>query len=153
VVGCTGVDDPVRGGWCQNHGAVGGGKGGYVPTSSQARRGSHGVGPRRHELRWSRGRRGHAIWGHAEGRWRGSSVGGCSQESRRLRGRTGGTGGLARPHGDGAGPGVVDSRPALAPPPPAGGTSTRRAATPRPPLRGAAGVVAGGRAGAPIDEV
>jgi hypothetical protein len=132
VVGCTGVDDPVKGGWCQHHGAVGGGKGGYVPTSSQARRGSHGVGPRRHELRWSRGRRGHAVWGHGEGRWRGSSVGGCSQESRRLRGRTGGTGGLARPHGDGGGPGVVDRWPALALAlaPPAGGTSTRRAATP-----------------------
>jgi hypothetical protein len=74
VVGCTGVDNPVRGGWSQRHGAVGGGKGGCVPTSSQGRPGSH----QRHELRWSRGRRGHAVCGHDEGRWRGSSVGGCS---------------------------------------------------------------------------
>jgi hypothetical protein len=60
VVGCTGVDNPVEGGWSQRHGVVGAGKGGCVPTASRGRTGSH----RRHELRWSRGRRGYVVREH-----------------------------------------------------------------------------------------
>ena len=40
VIGCTGVDDPVRGWWGQRHGAVGGGEGvGVHPPAN----GEHGV--------------------------------------------------------------------------------------------------------------
>ena len=90
-------------------------------------------------------------------------MGRCSQESWRLHKRTGGTRGLTRPHGDGAGPGVVDRRPALATPRP---VEPPRVELPpsRPPLRGrrpASMVEAGrgavgvavGRTGPPVDEV
>jgi hypothetical protein len=127
VVGCTGVDDPVRRWWSQRHGVVCGGERGWVPASSEWGPGCRGRGPRRRELGWGRGRRGHVVRRHVVGRRRRCAVGGRSQESRRRR--TGGTGGLTRPHGDGVGPGVVERRPALAATP-AGGTSTGGAAIP-----------------------
>jgi hypothetical protein len=56
VVGCTGVDAPIRGGWSQRHGAIGGGKGGCVRASGKRGLGGHGGGPQRRELRRSLGR-------------------------------------------------------------------------------------------------
>jgi hypothetical protein len=64
-------------------------------------------------------------------------------ESRCQRWRTGGTGGLTWPHGDGSIPGVVEQRPALAAIP-AGGTSTSGDATLVPALAGATTAVGGG---------
>jgi hypothetical protein len=131
VVGCTGVDDLVRGGWSQRHDVVGGGKGGGILASSGR------------ELRRSLRSRGH------------------SRESAPEDGRHSG---LTWPHGDGSGLGVVEQRPALAAST-ASGTSMGGTATPRPPvqgrrpssavkaMRGATGVVAGGRAGPPVDKV
>jgi hypothetical protein len=92
VVGGTRVDHPVGGRRGHRHGAESGGEGGVVPASKQRGPSRHG-GPRG-QCRHAVGRRGR----HAVG-WR-------SQESRR-RG-TGGTWGLARPHGDGPGPGVIE---------------------------------------------
>ena len=48
MVGCTGVNDLVKGGWSQRHDAVGGSKGGGILASSEW------------ELRRSLGRRGHS---------------------------------------------------------------------------------------------
>jgi hypothetical protein len=80
VIGCTGVDDPVRGWWSQRHGAIGGSEGVGVPASS-------GRGPRccsrcphRMEQGWCRGCRWRAVRWHAICRWRG-------QESRSQRAR------------------------------------------------------------------
>jgi hypothetical protein len=113
VIGCTGVDDPVRGWWSQRHVAVSGSEGSRVPVSSERGPWCRGRCPCRRKLRRDRGRQGHAVRRHAVGR--------RSLESRRRR--AGGTGALTRPHGDGADPGVVERRPALAATP-AGGTST-----------------------------
>jgi hypothetical protein len=44
VVGRTGVNDPVRGGWCHRHGAEGDDEGGSVPPSSQRVPGCRGGG-------------------------------------------------------------------------------------------------------------
>jgi hypothetical protein len=63
VVGGTGVNDLVRGGWSQRYGAIGGGERGWVPASSERGPGSHGGGPRRRELRWGQGRRGTTYGG------------------------------------------------------------------------------------------
>jgi hypothetical protein len=89
VVRGTRVDHPVGGRRGHRHGAESGGEGGVVPASRQ-RGPRHRGGPRGQELGWSRMRCRHAVGWH-------------SQEGRR-RG-TGGTWGLARPHGDGPGPG------------------------------------------------
>jgi hypothetical protein len=126
VIGCTGVDDLVRRRWGQCHGAVCGGEGSRVPTCNERGPWCRGRRSRRRELRRGLGRWGHAVWRHVVGGRR-------SQESRRRR--TGGAGGLTQPHGDSAGPGVVERRPTLAPTP-AGGTSTRGPPPPRLPLRG-----------------
>jgi hypothetical protein len=153
VIGCTGVDDPVRGRWGQRHGAICVGEGGRVPASSERGPWCRGRRSRRWELRRSRGRWGHAVWRHAVGGWR-------SQEC--WRRRTGGAGGLTRPHGDGAGPGVVERRPTLAATP-TGRTSTRGVAAPTSALAGATAAGSGGmltrgrrsrgggRAGVPVD--
>jgi hypothetical protein len=61
MVGCTGVNDPVRRGWSQRHGVVGGGNGGYVPASSQ--RGDQGV------MVWVLGG---TSWGHRGARHMGA---------------------------------------------------------------------------------
>jgi hypothetical protein len=104
VVGGTGVDDLVRRGWSQHHGAIGGGERGWVLASSERGSGSHGGGP----LRWGRGRRGHAVRRHAVGRRRRCAVGGAVRRAGAgARGREA-LGGLTRPHGDGSGPGVVE---------------------------------------------
>jgi hypothetical protein len=99
VVGGTRVDHPVgrRG---HRHGAESDGEGGVVPASRQ-RGPSHRGGPRGQEL-WRRRMR----CRHAVGRRGRHAVGWHSQEGWR-RG-TGGTWGLARPHGDGPGPGVIE---------------------------------------------
>jgi hypothetical protein len=136
VVGGTRVDHPVGGRRGPRHGAESGGEGGVVPASRQrgpSRRG----GPRGQELARSRMR----CW-HAVGRRGRHAVGWRSQEGRR-RG-TGGTRGLARPHGDGPGPGVIEGRPRLAATP-AGWTTTRGAATPTAALAGTTTSVGGGR--------
>jgi hypothetical protein len=84
VVGGTRIDHPVGGRRGHRHGAESGGKGGVVPASRQQGPSHHG-GPR--------GQCRHAVgWRSQEGRRRG----------------TRGTWGLARPHGDGPGPGVIE---------------------------------------------
>jgi hypothetical protein len=50
VVGCTGVDDPVRRWWSKRHGAVGSGEGGRVPAASERGPRCRGGGPCRREL-------------------------------------------------------------------------------------------------------
>jgi hypothetical protein len=121
MVGGTGVDHPVGGGRGHRHGAESSSEGGVVPTSSRRGPSRRGGGPRGHD-------------GHTVRRWRGHAVVKCSQEGRR-RG-TGGTRCLARPHGDGPGPGVVEGRPHVAATP-VGGTTTRVSATPTAALAGA----------------
>jgi hypothetical protein len=101
VVGGTGVDDLVRGGWGHCHGAIGGSESGGVLASSQQGPRSHSGGPRLWELRWSRGRRWHALW-----RRRRHAVGRRCQEGRRQWTR--GTRGMSWPHGDDTGPGVEE---------------------------------------------
>jgi hypothetical protein len=145
VIGCTGVDGPVRRRWSQRHGVVGGGEGGRVPANSERGPWCRGRWSHRRERRWS------AVRWHVVGRWR-------SQESQRRCRRTGGAGGLTRPHGDGVGPGVVDRR-ATGAATPAGETATRGVAAPtsalagrRPPLvvecgRGARGGAVGAEHG------
>jgi hypothetical protein len=91
VVRRTRVDHPVGRGWCHRHGAEGGGKGSWVPPSSHRGPWCRGGGPQRREL--GRSQRGHAV-------------GRRGQEGQRRR--AGGTRSLARPHGDGPGPGVVE---------------------------------------------
>jgi hypothetical protein len=72
VVGSTGVNHPVEGGWGHRHGAEGSGEGGRVPSSSQRGPRHRGCGPRWRELgRWR------SRWWHAVGR--------RDQESRRRR--------------------------------------------------------------------
>jgi hypothetical protein len=132
VIGCTGVDDPVRRRWGQRHGAVCGSEGNRVPTCNERGPWCRGRRSRRRELRRAPGRSGHAVWRHVVGGRR-------SQESR----RTGGAGGLTQPHGDNAGPGVVERRPTLVATP-IGGTSTRGAAAPMSALVGATAAVDGG---------
>jgi hypothetical protein len=100
VVGGSRVDHQVGGRRGHRHGAESGGEGGVVPASRQ-RGPSHRGGPRGQELGWSRMRGRHAVGRHGR-----HVVGWHSQEGRR-RG-TGGTWGLARPHGDGPGPGVIE---------------------------------------------
>jgi hypothetical protein len=105
VVGGTRVVHPVGGRRGHRHGAESGGEGGVVPASKQRGPSRHG-GPRGQEVGRSRMRCRHAIrrrGRHAIG-WH--AVGWHSQEGRR-RG-TGGTWGLAWPHGDGPGPGVIE---------------------------------------------
>jgi hypothetical protein len=136
VIGGIKVDDPVRRWWGQSHGVVGGGEGGRVPAGSERGPWCRGRWPRRRELRRGQGRRWHAVWRHAIGGRR-------SQESWRRHRRTGSAGGLARPHGDGAGPRVVERQPTLAAAP-AGGASTRGAATPTSALARATATVGGG---------
>jgi hypothetical protein len=128
VVRGTGVDHPVGGGWGHRHGAEGSSKGGVVPTASRRGPRRRGVGPRGQERGRSLGHDGHTVRRH-----RGHAVVRCSQEARR-RG-TGGTRCLARPHGDGPGPGVVERRPRVAATP-VGGTTTRGSATPTAALAG-----------------
>jgi hypothetical protein len=72
----------------------------------------------------------------------GARLGRRCQEGRRRR--TGGTQGLARPHGDGPGPGVVELRPCLAATP-AGRTTLGGAATPTATLSGTTSIGGGGR--------
>jgi hypothetical protein len=76
VIGCIGVDDPVRGWWSQLHGVVSGGEGSWVPASNKRGPWCRGRCPRRRELRRGQGSRGHAI--HRRQR---CAVGWCSQES------------------------------------------------------------------------
>jgi hypothetical protein len=121
MVGGTGVDHPV--------GAESSSEGGVVPTSSRRGPSRRGGGPRGQERGRSLGHDGHIVR-----RRRGHAVVRCSQEGRR-RG-TRGTRCLARPHGDGPGPGVVEGRPRVAATP-AGGTTTRGSATPTAGLAGA----------------
>jgi hypothetical protein len=101
VIGCTGVDDPVRGWWSQRHGVVGGGEGVGVPSSSERGAWCCGRCPHKLERRWWRGRRWRIVRWHTVGRWRG-------QEGLRRSWRARGTGSRTQPHGDGAGPGVVE---------------------------------------------
>jgi hypothetical protein len=129
MVGGTGVDHPVGGGRGHRHSAESSSEGGVVPTSSRRGPSRRGGGPRGQERGWSLGHDGHTVR-----RWRGHAVVRCSQESRRQG--TGGTRCLARPHGDGPGPGVVEGRPRVAATP-AGGTTTRGFATPTAALVGA----------------
>jgi hypothetical protein len=143
VVGCTGVDDPVRRWWSQRHGVVGGGERGWVPASSERGPGCRGGGPRRQERRRGRSRRWHTIRRHAVGRQQRCAVDWRRQESRRRRRRTGGTGGRTRPHGDGVGPGVVERRPALAATP-ANGTAMGGVVAPASALAGATVTISGG---------
>jgi hypothetical protein len=126
VVRGTGVDHPVGGGWGHRHGAEGSSEGGAVPTTSRRGPRRRGVGPRGQERGRSLGHDGNTI--------RRCAVVRCSQEGGRRR--TGGTRCLARPHGDGPGPGVVEGRPRVAATP-AGGTTTRGAAAPTAALAGA----------------
>jgi hypothetical protein len=129
VVRGTGVDHPVGGGGGHRHGAEGSSEGGVVLSASRWGPRRRGVGPRGQERGWSLGHDGHTVR-----RRRGHAVVRCSQEGRH-RG-TGGTRCLARPHGDGPGPGVVEGRPRKAATP-AGGTTTRGSATPTAALAGA----------------
>jgi hypothetical protein len=99
MVGGTGVDHPVGGRRGHRHGAESGGEGGVVLASRQ-RGPSRRRGPRRQEVGRSRMRCRHAV-----GRRGRHAVGWRGQEGRRWG--TGGTWGLARPHGDGPGPGVI----------------------------------------------
>jgi hypothetical protein len=52
VIGCTGVDDPVRGWWSQRHSVVGGGEGVGVLASSGCGTWCCGRCPHRLERRW-----------------------------------------------------------------------------------------------------
>jgi hypothetical protein len=137
VVRGTRVDHPVGGGRGHRHGAEGSSEGGVAPTASRRGPSRRGVGSRGQE----RGRRLRHD-GHTIRRRRGHAVVRCSQERRR-RG-TGGTRCLARPHGDGLGPGVVEGRPRVAATP-AGGTTTTGSATPMAALAGATASVGRGR--------
>jgi hypothetical protein len=129
VVRGTGVDHPVGRGWGHRHGAEGSSEGGVVPTASRRGPRRRGVGPGGQERGRSLGHDGHTVR-----RRQGHAVVRCSQEGRR-RG-AGGTRCLARPHGDGPGPGVVEGRPCVAATP-ARGTTTRGSATPTAALAGA----------------
>jgi hypothetical protein len=100
VVGGTRVDHPVRGRRGHRHGAESGSEGGVVRASRQ-RGPSHHGGPQGQELGRSRMRCRHAV-----GRRGRHAVGWRSQEG--WCWGTGGTWGLARPHGDGPGPGVIE---------------------------------------------
>jgi hypothetical protein len=100
VVGGTRVDHPVGGRRGHRHGAESGGEESVVPTSRQrgpSRRG----GPRGQDVGRSQMRCRHAV-----GRRGRHAVGWRSQEGQH-RG-TRGTWGLARPHGDGLGPRVIE---------------------------------------------
>jgi hypothetical protein len=129
VVRGTGVDHPVGGGWGHRYGAEGSSEGGVFPTASRRGPRRRGVGPQGQERGRSLGHDGHTVR-----RRRGHAVVRCSQEGRRQG--TGGTRFLARPHGDGPGPGVVEGRPRVATTT-AGGTTTRGSATATAALAGA----------------
>ena len=128
VVRGTRVDHPVRGGWGHRHGAEGSSEGGVVPTASRRGPSRRGGGPRGQERGGSLGHDGHTVR-----RRRGHAVGAVRRAGAEGRG---GTRCLARPHGDGPGPGVVEGRPRVAATP-AGGTTTRGAAAPTAALAGA----------------